>query len=165
MNRGPSDPYRFEIDELHPEIAKHVERTDIFHFQGVDYEYGVLNPAVAPVYNAVGMSNGQNLIGASTIADDLKPFYFGHEILCNRLQAGQEGRCARIETGLVEVATPEILIQLLQARRRTFEDLVSRYTIDLQHPANPFHAEIAGTTLYLREKMEELRIEPMRLGD
>ena len=158
MTRGPNDPYRFDISELHPDIAKCVERTDIFQFEGSDYEYGVLNPSVAPIHNVVGMLNGQNLIGSSTIPDQLKLFYLGHEILCNRVNAGIEGRCASVEAKLITEATSDVLRLLLQERLRTFEDLVRVYKISLEHPESAFHAEIAGTTIYLRQKVAELGI-------
>ena len=159
MSRGPNHPYRFEKSELHQSVADKVLRTDTFQYRDQDYEFGVLDPSVAPVHFVVGMPNGQNLIASSEIPPNLLPFYLGHEIQCNRLRAGQDGRCASIESGLIQEATEETLRELLKARRQTFEDLVTVYEIDLANPADPFRKEIAGTTLFLRQKMKELRME------
>ena len=158
MNRGPQDPYRFEISELDPSIAKFVERTEKFPYNGFDYEYGVLHPDVANVHNAVGMFGGQNLIASSAIPELILPAYLTHEIQCNRERAGEIGRCASVETGLLQEADPEILAFLLSERLKTFEDLVILMKIDVEEPANPFYAEIAGTTKLLRQKVAELGI-------
>jgi len=158
MKRGPSDPYRFDPTELHPSVREKILKTDVFSYRDAYYEFGVVDPRVAPVHFAVGMPNGQNMFASSAIPPYILPLYLEHEIQCNRLRAGEVGRCASIEEQVIQRADPAILRQLLEARQRTFEDLITHYKIDVQNPADPFTKEIAGTMLYLREQMKKLNV-------
>lgn len=159
MQPSPLEPYHFRPEELHPHIQKHLEGTAEFHFNEQDFTYGLLNPAVAPVHNVVGMYGGQNLIASSAIPSDLLPLYLQHEIICNRIRYNEDGRCADIESKLLEEIPQEMVVRLLKERHRTFEDLALLNEIDLQNPEAGFKAEIAGTTLFLRRKIKELGLE------
>ncbi len=158
MNRGPADPYRFVPDELHPSIQDKLVGRGNFVYLNADYEYGILDPSAAPIHNVVGMRNGQNLIASSAIPPELLPMYLGHEIQCNRLRAGEAGRCASVESGIIEGADPKIVEMLLTARMKTFEDLVALYGIDVENPEGDFYKEIAGTTKLLRSKIAAMKL-------
>jgi hypothetical protein len=156
-------PYSFEAGELHASVAEKLQGTRQFNYKGQTYEYGVLDPSVAPIHYAVGMYGGQNLIASAEIPEGpILNLYLGHEVECNRLRADTRGRCAAIETDLLTEVPADLLSLLVQHRHWTFEDLLRLYKIDPELPESDFYAEIAGTALTLRRRMKELSLQPLQ---
>lgn len=154
--RDHMQPYRFDKSELHPSIADKLVGTSVFRHGEEDFEYGILDPSVAPIHYVVGMPNRQNLIASSAIPEDLLSIYLGHEIECNRLRAGELLRCVSVEQQLIGNVQRPQLQRVIEARSRTFGDLMKLYNIDPTNPANDFAREIAATAAWLEKTRTEL---------
>ena len=158
------EPYRFDPQQLPGPIRDKLVGTDVFPHGGVDYTYGLLDPSVAPIHYVVGMNGGQNLVASVEIPKGiLLTTYLTHEILCNRVRAGEDGRCAATEQGLIESVTADDLRLVIGHRRRTFEDLLRIYGIDPESVHDPLHREIAGSAIYLRDMARRLGLPEEQL--
>lgn len=147
-------PYTFNKEELHPTLQENFIRTENFKFGKEIYEYGIINPAAFPVKFFTGMQDGMNLMVSEEVPEDLRRFWFQHEIRCNRLEFPKEGRCADIEQDLINNADEEIRERLLAARWEMFRSLVPFMKIDPDDPQGDFAKEIAGTYKYLKGEIE-----------
>jgi hypothetical protein len=95
------------------------------------------------------MPKGNNLFASTGVPKELLPYFLTHEVRCNRMRAGEEGRCRSIEAEIVETVAPELQTPFLLARRKMFDGLVALNKIDIESPADPLATEIAGTYKYL----------------
>ncbi len=148
-------PYHFRPEELPEALRKYLVRTEIFPFRKAEYTYGIIAPEAAPsVPNFTGMRGGHNLmVSADVIAHThLRTVTLSHEILCNRLYAGQEDHsCPMIENEVLSefAPFPEILKKIVAERLRMFQALIPACKIDPLQPKDHFEEGIVGSWIFL----------------